>query len=356
MENIIVSTPTEKYPICFKNKFDDLINFMSNFKNSKVCILTDLNVEKLYVNEIKEILKDNFEVYVYSFEAGEKSKNLDKISEFYKFFLENHFDRKSVIIGLGGGVVGDMAGFSAATYMRGVNFIQIPTTLLAQVDSSVGGKVGVDFSGTKNIIGAFYQPKFVYINVNTLKSLPDREFSAGMAEVIKYGMIMSKDFYNYIKENKKKIKDKDEDELSKMIKKCCEFKAEVVSKDEKEKGMRAILNFGHTIGHSVESLKEFELIHGECVGIGMVAALKILVDRGILTQKELNEFEELLLYFNIPIKTKGIKVEDVYNQMFLDKKVSNNKINFVLLEEIGKAYISNDINKSEFLNAINYIL
>ena len=271
--------------------------------------------------------------------------------------MENHFDRKCAVAGLGGGVAGDMAGFVAATYMRGIEFIQIPTSLLAEVDSSVGGKTGVDFCGSKNIIGAFYQPSFVYINIDTLKTLPKREFSAGMAEVIKYGIILSKNFYNFISENREKIKNMDIDTMTEVIAKCCEFKAFVVSNDEKEKGMRAILNYGHTIGHAVESLKEFELIHGECVGIGMVAAMKISCDRGVITEKDLDEFEELLTYFDIPVKTKGLIPEDVYSQMFNDKKVSDSKINFVLVDdEIGKSYVTSEISKGEIIKAISYVV
>lgn len=360
MKSVTVKTELKEYDIDFRSGFYGISDTIekSGVKGSKICVITDDNIEKLYGDEVKKALLKNFkEVYIKSFHKGEKSKNLDTISDIYKFLLENHFDRKCAVAGLGGGVAGDMAGFVAATYMRGIEFIQIPTSLLAEVDSSVGGKTGVDFCGSKNIIGAFYQPSFVYINIDTLKTLPKREFSAGMAEVIKYGIILSKDFYNFISENREKIKNMDIETMTEVIAKCCEFKAFVVSNDEKEKGMRAILNYGHTIGHAVESLKEFELIHGECVGIGMVAAMKISCDRGVIKEKDLDEFEELLTYFDIPVKTKGLIPEDVYSQMFNDKKVSDSKINFVLVDEkIGKSYVTSEISKDEIIKAISYVV
>ena len=359
MKSVTVNTELKNYDIDFRKGFNDILETVkkSGVKGSKICIITDTNVEKLYGDEVKNILSNVFkEVYIKSFEAGEKSKNLDTISEMYKFLLEKRFDRKCVVAGLGGGVCGDMAGFVAATYMRGIDFVQIPTTLLAQVDSSVGGKVGVDFLNSKNIIGAFYQPSFVYINTDTLHSLPEREFSAGLAEVIKYGIILSDDFYRFIIDNKENIKSKDTEIMTEIIAKCCEFKAYVVSKDEKESGMRAILNYGHTIGHAIETLKEFELIHGECVGIGMVAAMKIGCGRGQVSEKDIEELKEILTFFNIPVKTSGLSPEDVYNQMFLDKKVSDNKINFILTENIGNAYVTSDVTKDEIINAISYVL
>ncbi len=359
MKSVTVKTEFKEYDIDLRKGFSNLSDTIkkSGVKGKKICVITDSNIEKIYGEMIKIAFSDYFdEVYIKSFTAGEKSKNLETVSDMYKFLLDNHFDRKSVIAGFGGGVAGDMAGFVASTYMRGIDFVQIPTSLLAQVDSSVGGKVGVDFCGTKNIVGAFYQPSFVYINTETLDTLPEREFSAGMAEVIKYGIILSDDFYNFIWNNKEKIKERDKDIMSEIIAKCCEYKAYVVSNDEKEQGMRAILNYGHTIGHAIETLKEFQLIHGECVGIGMVSAMKIGVDRGEVSQKDLDKLKELLSYFDIPVSTDGLNIDDVYNQMFLDKKVSDSKINFVLTKGIGKAYVTSDISKDEIINAISYVL
>lgn len=359
MDLIRVNTNTSSYPIYFENSFDNLLSAFeeNNLFGRKVCIVADSNTYRLYSDEVSNILKNSFkEVYIFKFEAGEQSKNLITIQDMYDFFLANHLDRKSIIVALGGGVVGDMAGFAAATYMRGINFVQIPTSLLAQVDSSVGGKVGVDFKGTKNIIGAFYQPNFVYINVNTLKTLPKKEFSAGMAESLKYGMIVSKDYYEYIVLNKDKILDMNEADLKYIIKCACEFKADIVNKDEKESGLREILNFGHTIGHAVETLLEFKLVHGECVSIGMVAATYISYKRGNITKQELDDLETILNYFKLPTQIRGIDSNDIYNQMFLDKKVSNNVLSFVLLNKIGDVFRTKDITKNEILEAIDYIL
>lgn len=359
MDNLIVNTNTNKYSIYFENSFDNLLKAfeLSELQNRKVCIIADDNTKKFYSDEILKLLKSFYkDVSIFDFKSGEQNKNLNTIQHMYKFFLDNHLDRKSVIVALGGGVVGDMAGFAAATYMRGIKFVQIPTTVLAQVDSSVGGKVGVDFEGTKNIIGAFYQPTFVYINVNTVKTLPQREFSAGIAEAIKYGMIINKDYYEYINQNKTKLLNTDEQILKQIIKQCCAFKADIVSKDEKENGLRQILNFGHTIGHSIEALLNFKLIHGECVAIGMVAAAYICYNRKYISYTELQNFKSLLEYFKLPICVQNIDADKVYNQMFLDKKVSNNTISFILLNKIGEAFVTKDISKTEILEAIKYII
>lgn len=326
-------------------------------KNRKICIITDDNVSKIYLSEVKSLLNTKFsDVFSYAFESGEKSKNIDTISKFYEFFLENKFDRKTVIIALGGGVVGDMAGFAAATYLRGLTFIQVPTTLLSQIDSSVGGKVGVDFLGSKNIVGAFYQPELVYINVNTLSTLNAREYSAGIAEAVKYGFILSEEFYNFVLENKGNLLEKNMDTIYKLIYDCLIFKADIVKQDEKEAGVRAFLNFGHTIGHSVETLKEFELIHGECVALGMVCALYIAKQKKFISLDDFLQFKDLLVFFKLPVKVEDLDANDIYEQLFLDKKVSENKINFILIERIGKAFVTNELTKDEFLNAISQII
>jgi len=361
MNTLFVKTKhsQSEYPIFIKDNFNDLEKAFNDagFTDKKTCIITDSNTKKLYLDTISEIAEKCFsEVFEFSFEAGEKSKNLDIISEFYKFFIQKGLDRKSVLIALGGGVVGDMTGFAAATYMRGVKFIQIPTTLLSQVDSSVGGKVGVDFFGNKNMIGAFYQPEFVYINVKTLNTLPCEQVAAGMAEAIKYGYIIDKDFLDYFKNNMQKIKELSPEEIKQVIYTSCKAKSYVVSEDEKESGLREILNFGHTFGHSVESLSNFELLHGECVAIGMMAALKLSLDRGYINQSDLNFARELFEFFGLPIKADGFDKDKVFKQMFSDKKTKNNKLNIVLLKKIGCAYTEKDVSDSEVLKAIEYVV
>lgn len=359
MEELFVKTATTQYPIYIKDSFDELIQAFktAGLIGRKVCIIADTNTDRLYLNQIRELFKNNFTtVCSYTFEAGENSKNLNVINEFYKCFVENSLDRKSVVVALGGGVVGDMAGFAASSYMRGITFVQIPTTLLAQVDSSVGGKVGVDFMGNKNMVGAFYQPAFVYINIKTLNTLPQNQFSAGMAETIKYGYIIDKSYLEIIQNNKQLIKKLDLEILKKIIYGACNAKAFVVSKDEKESGLREILNFGHTFGHSVESLSDFKLLHGECVAIGMVAALYLSVKKGNIDISEVKKLTNLLEYFNLPISINDFDKDAVYGQMLLDKKTANNAITLVLLKEIGKAYSEKGASRDEIYSAIDKII
>ncbi len=359
MENIIVDTGSAAYPIYFTESFSGLSRAAEKcgYGGRKLCIITDSNVNGIYAEAVKKEMEQVFsEVRICVFKAGEKSKTLDTIRSFYEFLLENKFDRKSVIAGLGGGVAGDMAGFAAASFMRGVDFIQIPTTLLAQVDSSVGGKVGVDFGSYKNVVGAFYQPKFVYINTVSLDTLPKREFSAGMAEVIKYGIIQSEEFYDYIIKNKEKIKGYDKDCLKYIIRSCCEMKAVVVGEDEHDTGLREILNYGHTIGHAIEGLKEFELLHGECVAIGMAAIMDISVKRGYIGADKRAEFMELLKYFDLPVSVAGLKADEVYEQLFHDKKVSSNTLKFVIADKIGSTIRTSDVTKDEVMEAVKAVL
>jgi len=355
----MVEAITKTYPICFAEDFSGLAQQLkeAGFVGRNMCVITDHMVAPLYLKQVeKELELVASSVFSYSFVAGEKQKNLQTIEEMMTFFLENYFDRKSVLIALGGGVCGDMTGFAASIFMRGIPFVQIPTTLLAQVDSSVGGKTGVDFLGSKNIIGSFYQPEFVYINLTTLKTLPKREFSAGMAEIIKYGYILSNPFLQSLYDNQDAIEKRELSILKQVVKECCQMKAWVVSQDEKETGLREILNFGHTIGHAIESLKEFSLLHGECVGIGMMGILALGVEKGEIKQEEFDFGQKLLGSFKIPSMVEGVSNQEVYKQMFLDKKVKNCKISLILLKEIGKAYATTEVEEKELLQAIERII
>ncbi|MEY8320421.1 3-dehydroquinate synthase [Lachnospiraceae bacterium 46-61] len=359
MESIFVTTPDKTYPILFEQSFESLADSIKkqHIAGRRMCIIADENTHQLYCEEVKKQLEKVSEnVYCYHFTAGEKYKNLETINHFYEFFQQNRFDRKTVVVALGGGVCGDMAGFAAATYLRGIPFIQIPTTLLSQVDSSVGGKTGVDFNGAKNSIGAFYQPELVYINTATLKTLPKREFSAGMAEVIKYGCILSNDFINYLENHKKSILSMQHDVLIEMIRQCCLFKADVVSKDEKESGLREILNFGHTIGHAIETIFNFQMLHGECVALGMLAVLELAVKQGNITQHQLEQIQQLLCYFDLPLFVSDVSKEKVYQQMFLDKKVNQNKIRFVLPKRIGEVYTTSELSEYDIMKAIEFVV
>lgn len=359
MKLLNIDTGAKKYPIYIDDNYDGL---MQAFKNAgltgrKACIITDTNVAPLYLDKIKALMNNEFtEVASYIFPAGEISKNINTICDFYKFFVEKQLDRKSFLIALGGGVVGDMCGFAAATYMRGIPFVQIPTTLLAQVDSSVGGKTGIDFMQNKNMVGAFYQPEFVYINSSTLNTLPKREVSAGLAEAVKYGYILDKDFLNYCFDNKEDIKNIKSENIIEVIYKSCEAKAYVVSQDEKENGLRAILNFGHTFGHAVETKSDFTMLHGECVAVGMIAALYYSYEKGYVSMEDIQKAESLLSYWNLPIKISDFSKEDIYNQMFYDKKTKNGKLNIVALNKIGEAYIDKNVAADEVKSSIDYIV
>lgn len=352
MNDIFVKTDAKEYPIHIEQSFDGLLTAIkaAGLDNRKLCIVTDSNVSQLYLDSFKKLFLGDVPAFI--FEAGEDSKNLTTITECYEFFINNRLDRKSVVLALGGGVTGDMAGFAAATFMRGISFVQIPTTLLSMVDSSVGGKVGVDFLGGKNLIGAFYQPDFVYINTSTLKTLPPCQFASGMAEAVKHGFIRSSSYLYMITENRQAIKSLDENALKELILGSCKIKADVVSQDEKESGLREILNFGHTFGHAVETLLSFTLSHGECVSLGMVCALYLSLKKGNISYEDFENARNTLKFFDLPIKIEGLNPDDIYNQMFLDKKTKNNKLSLVLLSKIGSAYTTSDCGGREILDAI----
>lgn len=359
MNSLSVNTTTKSYEIVFYNHFNTLVDEIKklNIPVSKICIITDDLVDTLYGEIVENTLKQSFlEVYRVVFQHGEKNKNLSTISDFYTFMIEHQLDRKSLVIALGGGVVGDMAGFTAATYMRGIKFIQIPTTLLSQVDSSVGGKTGVDFNGYKNIVGAFCQPELVYINTSTLTTLPKREFNSGMAEVIKHGLILDFNYLMEIEDKLKEIQDLDQSALTSIIYKSCEIKSMIVSEDEKEEGKRALLNFGHTVGHAIERLKNFELLHGECIAIGFVAALYISEQLDMIHVNDIERVVQLLQRFNLPVEVSGLSALDIYQDMFHDKKTSDNQLSFVLLEQLGVSNIKKAIEKDIIIKAIEKII
>ncbi|MBE5957895.1 MAG: 3-dehydroquinate synthase [Lachnospiraceae bacterium] len=347
------------YDIVFEQNFNELKERLEtlNIKNKKVMVVSETNVAPHYMSEVKEIVKSlQNNVFEFVFEAGEASKNLDTVSRLYEELIINKFDRKDILIALGGGVVGDLTGFTASTYLRGIDFIQIPTTLLSQVDSSVGGKTGVDFKAYKNMVGAFYQPKLVYINTSTLNTLPDREFFSGMAEVIKYGVIKKREYFDWLVENAAEIKNRNQDLLEKMIFVSCDTKREVVEKDPKEKGERALLNFGHTIGHAVEKEKNFDLLHGECISIGMYAAAFLCLDKGYINQDTFNRLKECLVKYELPITTDQIDVDSVAGATLNDKKMSAGVIKFISFDSIGNAFIDTSVTMEEMKNAISKII
>lgn len=357
MIKVNVNLGERSYPIYIGGEFASLARVCSSHEiKGKAVIVADSNVAPFYTGELSEILKNaGVDIYKYVFEAGEKNKNLDTIRDLYSFFLDKKLERSSTVFALGGGVTGDITGFAAATYLRGIRFAQIPTTLLAQSDSSVGGKVGVDFNGVKNIVGAFYQPDFVFMNVNTLKTLPDRELKAGLAEVIKHGIIRDADFFEYIEYNIKRIFQFNEEILTYLTKTNCRIKAAVVEEDEKENDLRAILNFGHTTGHAIESISDFNLLHGECVSIGMAAACSISNRMGFLEEKDMTRIRNLLVKAGLPVTVKGVKPEKVYEKMFSDKKISSGKLRFVLPKSIGDVFIMGTVPEEIIMDALNEV-
>lgn len=346
------------YDIVYEHDFVRLAEELTAFdiENKKLCIVTDSKVNGLYADEVCEVLQDKCKkLVVYAFPTGEQSKNLDTVKNIYEFLIQNKFDRKDMLLALGGGVVGDTTGFVAATYLRGVDFVQLPTTLLAQVDSSIGGKTGVDFDQYKNMVGAFYMPKLVYMNISALKTLDDRQYYSGMAEVMKYGLIKNAKFYEWIIDNMYEIHERDIETLEEMVLKSCTFKKLVVEKDPTEKGERALLNFGHTIGHAIEKYKNFELMHGECVALGSVAAAYISWKRDFITKDEYYEIRDMFVPFNLPISIENINPKEILALTASDKKMEGDHIKFILLKKVGKAMIDTTVTKDEIMAGINEI-
>ena len=292
--------------------------------DQKICIISDSNVAKLYAETVKNILTKSFpQIFCYEFQAGEASKNTDTVNGVYEFLIQNHFDRHDLMIALGGGVVGDLTGFTAATYLRGIDFIQVPTSLLSEVDSSIGGKTGVDFMQYKNMVGAFYQPKLVYMNLNVLKTLPKDQLISGFGEILKHGLIRNHDYFLWMNEHEKEILALDYNTLEEMVYQSCLIKRDVVERDPKEKGERALLNFGHTIGHAVE--------------------------------KQLSFIEETLKHFGLLVRVSGQNPDDVLRTTKLDKKMVGNQIKFILLKTPGDAYIEKNLTDEQILEGIFYI-
>lgn len=357
MEKLFVDLGENSYNILFSDSFSGLPAALRNINApKKLLIVTDSNVNKLYADEVNTLLcKNGYDSAVYAFTAGEENKSMDTILGICAACIKHELDRKSMIIALGGGVVGDMAGFAAAIYMRGIDFVQIPTTLLSQSDSSVGGKTGIDFMESKNILGAFHQPKLVFINVDTLKTLPREQLVSGMGEVIKHGIIRDGKFFDYLENNSADIKELNSETLINMDKINCSIKANVVEQDEKENGLRAILNFGHTIGHAVESAYNFKMTHGECVGLGMIGASYIAYKRNMIKADTLQRIESILTEYGFRTRVKLPENDKILEFMQKDKKKTMGKLKFVLPTEIGEVMQTTDVTREEIFGALEYI-
>ncbi len=346
------------YPISFYRDFLSLPRETVGLPNQgkRICIVTDSHVAPLYLKEVMAALeKTGREIYSYILPAGEENKNLDEIQGLYEFLIWKHFDRKDLLAALGGGVVGDMTGFAAATYLRGIDFIQIPTTLLAQVDSSIGGKTGVDFKQYKNMVGAFHQPLLVYMNVSTLKSLPDKEFACGMGEVIKHGLIRSREYSHWLNENREAILNREEEACREMIFQSCLIKKTVVEKDPTEKGERAVLNMGHTVGHAVEKLQNFTMAHGQCVAVGCIASAYISRKRGLISREDYEAIARQLSSFGLPLQVRGLSAEKILEATKSDKKMEKGQIKFILMEKPGWAFADTSVTDQELREAIESI-
>jgi 3-dehydroquinate synthase len=304
-------------------------------------------VGPLYLEPVKNSLQ-NFEVQSLQLPDGEQYKNLETLNLIYDKLLSSRFDRQCTLVALGGGVVGDITGFAAATYQRGVHFVQIPTTLLAQVDSSVGGKTGVNHPLGKNMIGAFYQPRCVIADTKTLNTLDDQQLSAGIAEIIKYGLIGDPEFYHWLENNMQRLIQRDANALAYAIERSCQDKADVVAADEKESGVRALLNLGHTFGHAIEAGMGYgSWLHGEAVATGMLMAADLSQRCGWISRDDVQRLEKLLLQARLPVRAPNeLTAEKILELMAVDKKVKQGRINLVLLKKIGKAIVSGDYDSA----------
>jgi 3-dehydroquinate synthase len=325
---------------------------------SQVLIVTNTTIAPLYLESFKMTLAaalGGMVVNAAVLPDGEQYKNWQTLGLIYDALLENRYERNTLLIALGGGVVGDMTGFVAATYQRGVNFIQVPTTLLSQVDSSVGGKTGINHPLGKNMIGAFYQPKAVIIDTDTLKTLPQREFSSGLAEVIKYGLICDAAFFSWLEQNIQLLMKGQEDALTEAIAKSCAIKASIVAADERESGKRALLNLGHTFGHAIEAQQGYgSWLHGEAVAAGILVAAQLSLFLGWLDEDQVQRIRYLLECAKLPTTIPSdMRVEDFFEKMSRDKKVQGGKIRYVLLKSIGEAVLTDEVNQDTVASAIN---
>jgi len=355
MKELVVNLAERSYPIYIGTDIigqDNLIK--KHVTGNSILIVSNEVVAPLYLSQIQAML-EGLRIETVILPDGEKYKNLETLNTIYDTLLSNKLDRNTTIIALGGGVIGDMAGFAAASYQRGVNLIQIPTTLLSQVDSSVGGKTAVNHALGKNMIGAFYQPSAVIADTITLATLPDRELSSGLAEVIKYGLIHDDEFFCWLEDNIDRLLARDNDALSHAIEISCQSKADVVAADEKEQGQRALLNLGHTFGHAIETGMGYGAwLHGEAVATGMVIAAKMSAILGWLNKDDVTRIEALILNARLPVVSpKNMSAEQFIEHMSVDKKVIDGVLRLVLLKSIGNAVITSDYKQEQLIEAIH---
>jgi 3-dehydroquinate synthase len=361
MTTVHVDLGDRSYPIYVEQGvLGNLADYLHKHNlTERLFIITDDNVRQIYGDTVLSSLQNaGLQAELFSVPAGENSKSLELANYLFTKMLEHRADRESIIIALGGGVVGDLAGFVAATFMRGIRFVQVPTTILAQVDSSVGGKVGINHPLGKNLIGAFYQPQFVLIDPATLQTLPEREIRAGCAEIIKYGYIYDRSFYDVIAAHLDSLfLLRDAELLEQALCRSCEIKAEVVSQDEKESGLRAILNFGHTVGHAIEAVTSYSsFLHGESIVHGMKAALYISFRAGSFSKEQVDAYVEKLDHFHAPTLPPELNYDALLSAMQKDKKRSSKGQQWVLLKDIGEYWLTRDVPDEWVKEAIDYMM
>lgn len=320
----------------------------------RLAIVTNTTVEPLYGGRVRAALAaSGFRIEQVVVPDGEEHKNLSTLERLYDFLIERSFDRTSGLVALGGGVIGDLTGFAAATFLRGVPFAQVPTTLLAQVDSSVGGKTGINHRLGKNLVGAFYQPKLVHIDVETLRTLPAREFAAGMAEVIKYGIIRDRSFFDWLRDHAAELRRLDGAALVRAVKRSCQIKANIVELDETENALRAILNYGHTFGHAVETLTGYGKVrHGEAVAIGMVVAAEIARGLDLCSPEEVAAIRDVVASFALPVSPPPLPLDDCLLAMGRDKKIRDGVLRLVLNRGIGDCVIREVRDPEQLFEAV----
>lgn len=354
MQTVTVNAASHRYDILIGNNLLNQFDLFAPHIGKKVAIITNETVAQWYLLPLETMLREHqIDVFSVILPDGEQYKNHDSLNQIYDALLANHADRKTTLIALGGGVIGDMTGFAAATYQRGVPFIQIPTTLLSQVDSSVGGKTAINHPRGKNMIGAFYQPRLVLADLDTLATLPEREFAAGMAEVIKYALLGDADFLVWLENHLRQIQQLEPQLLAQMVAHCCQMKADIVAEDETEQGVRAHLNLGHTFGHAIEAHMGYgNWLHGEAVAAGMILAAELSVQLGSLKTEDVARIAQIIQAAKLPILPPQFAFDDWIAHMRHDKKVEHGKMRFITLQRLGAAQISTIDNTDILKNTL----
>ncbi len=348
-----IALPNGQYPIIIDSEKFDFSEFKSWLAGKKIMVVSNEVVAPLYLDELIQLFADN-QVYHCLIGDGEIHKTKNSWLKILDALAEQQFNRSDVLVSLGGGIVCDITGFAAASWMRGMAFVQVPTTLLSQIDASVGGKTGINHPKGKNMIGAFHQPQAVIINAKTLRTLPTREFNAGIGEAIKYAGINQAWFYDWLVNHQQAIKQLDEAVLMELITHCCQFKTKIVEQDEKEQGIRALLNLGHTFGHAIETISDYHYLHGEAVALGMVMAAELSAQLGFCEPDIRKMLENLLQAFELPIMLDNqYAAEEILTLMKSDKKVINDQHRLILLKDMGQAFIAEGVKDAEILEAIN---